>query len=735
MTGFAHAHAHARGRGTRQAGQRAASCAGPDGAASSPLAAPAHALIRLHMTSDFSRIPVQGEARSPTASAGLAARLGSQASAGRPLPGSVRQRLEGGTGDALYDVRVHIGSEADTLARSLGATAFTAGRDIFFRSGRYDPDSAAGYRLLAHEVTHATQRLASTRLGTGSRRLTVTDPAGADEHMAEAGADLLMRSLDRAAAGSGSATEAPFRIAHGTQPDHGDLVIARTPAKDMVNAHTSLMNLDEEGLGRDLLARARAGDLAIAQQVLDEVGSTDRDDVSVAFMAAATAADVASLANSAEGRDLLDRMYDELTSGSVGADERKQADRILSAKSRRIAPADFQAGVEKAKIFPFRLPGVTVFNAAPISAERRKGGRIWVKQNVNSVLGNSEFRAETQTLPTTLFTSGIELPEDEIVGVKMYDLGGVVQYRPALFLVELANATDMKELSIVGEITMLGLTLGSGALAGEGTTVTARILLAADRVAFAAGTITSIIGDHRGWILQRFGDKGQTLLHYVNIVNSVVAVYGGVRALVGMGQLINSAAKAIAEWRSAAKAVESELSSDQQQVVRQISQQTDDLLRDVETARGQQATAGTGPGAAGTEVPEPRSAAKPTEPAQPSRPGQQSEAPPASVGAMRRYEYEWNPKHPQWTAEGPTGVRASKAPKNGQDALDLSVQVKDTSPRRVGVDYEAGEFVVFDEHGPGKFHGHVRTWDELENVQQNALIKAGLTDRRGKISR
>ena len=102
---------------------------------------------------------------------------------------------------------------------------------------------------------------------------------------------------------------------------------------------------------------------------------------------------------------------------------------------------------------------------------------------------------------------------------------------------------------------------------------------------------------------------------------------------------------------------------------------------------------------------------------------------------MRRYEYEWNPKHPQWTAEGPTGVRASKAPKNGQDALDLSVQVKDTSPRRVGVNYEAGEFVVFDEHGPGKFHGHVRTWDELENVQQNALIKAGLTDRRGKISR
>ena len=293
----------------------------------------------------------------------------------------------------------------------------------------------------------------------------------------------------------------------------------------------------------------------------------------------------------------------------------------------------------------------------------------------------------------------------------------------------------MKELGTVGEIAVIGLTLGSGALVGEGTTVTARILLAADRVAFAAGTITSIIGDHRGWILQRFGDKGQTFLRYVDIVNSVVAVYGGVRALVGMGQLINSAAKAIAEWRSAAKAVESELSSDQQQIVRQISQRTDDLLRDIDAAQVEQAAAGASKGPAETKVPGSSSAAKPAEPAQPAQPGLQSEAPPGSVGAMRRYEYEWNSKHPKWTAGGPTGARASKAPKNGQNALDLSVQVKDTSYRRVGIDHETGEFVVFDEHEPGKFHGHVRTWDELENVQQNALVKADMTDRRGRILR
>jgi hypothetical protein len=109
--------------------------------------------------------------------------------------------------------------------------------------------------------------------------------------------------------------------------------------------------------------------------------------------------------------------------------------------------------------------------------------------------------------------------------------------------------------------------------------------------------------------------------------------------------------------------------------------------------------------------------------------------PPGSVGPMARYKYEGNPKHPKWTADGPTGVRASKAPKNGQDALDCSVQIKDSSPRRVGIDYETSEFAIFDEHTPGNYHGHVRTWDELEQQHQNALVRAGMTDRKGRILR
>jgi hypothetical protein len=75
----------------------------------------------------------------------------------------------------------------------------------------------------------------------------------------------------------------------------------------------------------------------------------------------------------------------------------------------------------------------------------------------------------------------------------------------------------------------------------------------------------------------------------------------------------------------------------------------------------------------------------------------------------------------------------SKGPANGQDALDNSVQVKPTSPRRIGVDPDTQEIVVFDRTGGDVYHGHVRPWDKLHQDMKNALIKAGKTDHKGNI--
>ena len=42
-------------------------------------------------------------------------------------------------------------------AAALHAAAYTVGQDVVFGSERYAPDTVAGLRLLAHELTHVVQ--------------------------------------------------------------------------------------------------------------------------------------------------------------------------------------------------------------------------------------------------------------------------------------------------------------------------------------------------------------------------------------------------------------------------------------------------------------------------------------------------------------------------------------------------------------------------------------------------
>lgn len=79
-----------------------------------------------------------------------------------------------------------------------------------------------------------------------------------------------------------------------------------------------------------------------------------------------------------------------------------------------------------------------------------------------------------------------------------------------------------------------------------------------------------------------------------------------------------------------------------------------------------------------------------------------------------------------------------KAPKNRQEALDSSGQVKLTSPRRVGVDKINKELVVLDQtlitpEGIEVYQGHVRAWEDLHPDQKKALQDAGLVNKKGKI--
>jgi hypothetical protein len=75
-----------------------------------------------------------------------------------PLPAGVRQSMESRFGHDFSRVRVHADRTAAASAEAVSAQAYTVGPHVVFGAGRYTPGSAAGDRLLAHELTHVLQQ-------------------------------------------------------------------------------------------------------------------------------------------------------------------------------------------------------------------------------------------------------------------------------------------------------------------------------------------------------------------------------------------------------------------------------------------------------------------------------------------------------------------------------------------------------------------------------------------------
>ncbi|MEQ1505517.1 MAG: DUF4157 domain-containing protein, partial [Myxococcota bacterium] len=86
---------------------------------------------------------------------------------GQPLPDAVQSKMEQAFGHGFDHVRVHAGGTAGDASASLQAEAFTVGSHIFFGDGEYQPGSAAGERLLAHELTHVVQGDQGRLVGSG----------------------------------------------------------------------------------------------------------------------------------------------------------------------------------------------------------------------------------------------------------------------------------------------------------------------------------------------------------------------------------------------------------------------------------------------------------------------------------------------------------------------------------------------------------------------------------------
>ncbi|MFD9960290.1 DUF4157 domain-containing protein [Amycolatopsis sp. NPDC058986] len=114
---------------------------------------------------------------------------------GRPLADGVRSEMESRLGANFSDVRVHTDSTAHEAAESVQAHAFTTGSHIVFQRGRFDTDSHAGKKMLAHELTHVVQQRSGPVSGTDTGDgVKVSDPSDRFERAAEANAERVMHS-------------------------------------------------------------------------------------------------------------------------------------------------------------------------------------------------------------------------------------------------------------------------------------------------------------------------------------------------------------------------------------------------------------------------------------------------------------------------------------------------------------------------------------------------------------
>ena len=103
-------------------------------------------------------LQAKSDGQIPQVTSGLESRINALQGGGLPLSKETRNFFEPRFGQDFSNVKIHTGSNANQLARSINARAFTKGNDVVFGGGEYSPESSSGKKLLGHELTHVVQQ-------------------------------------------------------------------------------------------------------------------------------------------------------------------------------------------------------------------------------------------------------------------------------------------------------------------------------------------------------------------------------------------------------------------------------------------------------------------------------------------------------------------------------------------------------------------------------------------------
>ena len=246
---------------------------------------------------------------------------------GMALPDQVLRRFTDAFGHDFSHVRIHTGASANQAAEQIGAHAFAQGADLYFGAGEFAPDSPAGERLLAHELTHVVQH-DEGRIPSGGG---VSDPSDPHEHEAYQNEDRIMSALGSEAEGVEESISAPMaETAEATAAGAGAGAVLSRDADGLVDpwgsdeaAELEDPWADEVAHVAEVLVRATRG---------EDVSQEDRTEAHLRLMNFDNEG-VAIVDDRLRQEGLLDQVVD---SGVLGEDER---DDMLQSTHTRIEVA------------------------------------------------------------------------------------------------------------------------------------------------------------------------------------------------------------------------------------------------------------------------------------------------------------------------------------------------------------------------------------------------------------
>ena len=214
-------------------------------------------------------------------------------SPGQLLDAETRAFFEPRFGHDFGQVRIHADGRAGESAGAVNALAYAVGQDIVFGAGQYAPHTAAGRKLLAHELAHTLQQGLGTGMGLGPGRLRVGDPAEAAEREAEVAAQAVLAEGQTAVANEPAAPPAlrrqdgpvdvPPAVQNAPQPDPGAPGTVTQAGGTGAGGGSSSTTATCQPTGLD-----RAAFLALAGATTDDFGLTTLDTIAVTYPTVST---------------------------------------------------------------------------------------------------------------------------------------------------------------------------------------------------------------------------------------------------------------------------------------------------------------------------------------------------------------------------------------------------------------------------------------------------------------